>query len=120
LVLAVLTVGVAACGTAAIQNVTNDPFAGRATSLDQRATQIKRAATGLGWIVQDTAPGEMKATLNVQSHQAVVTIKYNLDVYSIRYASSQNLNYDGTQIDSKYNDWIENLRRAIHSQSTVA
>jgi hypothetical protein len=47
---------------------------------------------------------------------AVVDIKYNTKTYSIIYKSSQNLDYDGKNIHSNYNGWIQRLNQAIQSQ----
>ncbi|SDC93928.1 hypothetical protein [Belnapia rosea] len=86
-------------------------------SLAQRAAEIRRAGAGLGWIMQDQGPGLMRGTLNLRTHQAVVDIPYDTRRFSIRYASSSNLEYNGGTIHRNYNSWIRNLQNAILVQS---
>jgi len=117
-VLLIVTVGLAACRTAPIYNVESEKFAGTAT-LGERAEQIKRAGAGLGWIMDEVRPGVIQATLNIRTHQAVTLINYTPTTFSIHYESSSNLKYDGNQIHSNYNGWIQNLEHAIVAQSSV-
>jgi hypothetical protein len=57
-----------------------------------------------------------RATLNLRSHVAVTEIAYDETRFTIRYADSRNLGYDGTSIHKNYNGWIQNLERAISQQ----
>ena len=43
-------------------------------------------------------------------------IPYDSQRFTIRYAGSSNLNYDGANIHPNYNSWVQNLQRAIMSQ----
>ncbi|WP_426954993.1 hypothetical protein [Muricoccus radiodurans] len=97
---------------APVQNYEGVPFIGGA-SMAARGNQIRRAGTGLGWVMEDRGPGLIRGTLNVRTHQAVVDIPYNNSVFGIRYVSSQNLDYDGTTIHRNYNGWVERLQRTI-------
>ena len=61
-------------------------------------------------------------TLNVRSHQAVVTIPYTTKTYSILYKDSSNLKYDAEKqtIHENYTGWIQRLDGAIRSRLTAA
>jgi hypothetical protein len=61
----------------------------------------------------------MRATLALRTHVAVTEITYNEQNFSIIYADSTNLGYNGSSIHKNYNGWIENLERAIIRQSAV-
>jgi hypothetical protein len=93
-------------------------FVGHAT-LAQRADEIRRAGASLGWIMESQRPGQMRGTLNLRSHQAVVDIPYDTRRFAIRYASSTNLDYNGAVIHRNYNSWVQNLQNAILVQSGV-
>jgi hypothetical protein len=105
-----------ACRTAPLQSEVPGEFIGRG-SMAQRSDQIRRAGAGLGWVMESRGPGLMRGVLNIRDHQAVVDIPYDNQRFSIRYAGSSNLNYDGTSIHPNYNSWVQNLQRAIVSQS---
>jgi len=118
LVLSVLIVAVG-CRTAPIYNVTNQgivPSGGKPKSLEQIKTAIVEAGRAKGWIMKDIAPGRLDAELHLRSHVAFVEITYSPTSYSITYKNSINLNYDGTNIHSNYNSWIQNLQREIESR----
>ena len=67
-------------------------------------------------------PGEIIGTLNVRSHQAIVTIPYTSKTYSILYKDSSNLKYDADKqtIHGNYAGWIQRLDGAIRSRLTAA
>lgn len=114
-----IAVGVAACRTSPVYNVENAQFISEAQSLEQADKAIKAAGAGLGWQMKTTKPGHIVATLPIRSHLAVVDITYDRTQYNIRYKDSNNLKYDGTNIHSNYNGWIQNLQAAITAQSTT-
>lgn len=97
---------------------TNVPFSGDA-SARERSEQIRRAGIGLGWAMEDVRPGLVRGTLNLRTHQAVVDIPYDRQRFSILYASSQNLNFNGSVIHNNYTGWINRLERTIVAQSLV-
>ena len=101
-----------------VYNAERASFLGRA-GLAERNRQIKRAGAGLGWAMEDIAPGLIRGTLNIRSHQAVVEIPYDQVRFNIRYASRTNLHYDGANIPSDYNNWVRRLEQQIVSQSAV-
>lgn len=101
------------CRTAPVYDVGAGRVA-KAHSAEEVGRVIEAAATELGWTVESEAPGKVIATLPVRHHQAVVTILYRADTYSIRYRDSEKLLYDGQKIHRNYNKWIQDLERRIH------
>jgi hypothetical protein len=108
----------AACARTAPIEEGGGEFIGPGT-LSQRADQIRRAGAGLGWRMEPQGPGLVRGTLNLRTHQAVVDIPYDTRRFSIRHASSSNLDYDGRVIHRNYNGWVRNLRNAIMAQPAV-
>ena len=47
---------------------------------------------------------------------AEVDIAYTTTTYSINYKDSRGLDYDGSNIHSNYNGWVQKLDRAIARQ----
>lgn len=114
MVLAGVALGLAACSQP-IYDTGGGTFTGTGTR-EVRLVQIERAANGLGWQIDPVRPGMARATLNLRSHVAVTEIGYDETRFTIRYADSRNLGYDGTSIHKNYNGWIQNLERAISQQ----
>ena len=104
-----------ACRTTPIQGELPGEFIGRA-GLSERRDQIRRAGARLGWVMEPQGPGLIRGTLSLRDHQALVDIPYDSQRFTIRYAGSSNLNYDGANIHPNYNSWVQNLQRAIMSQ----
>ena len=105
------------CRTNPVRNVNDNPTnVSSKASLAQVRDGIVRAGTALGWAMNADAPGHVLGTLNLRKHVAVVDINYDREKYSITYKNSTNLKYDGTNIHSNYNGWIENLDNAIRTQ----
>ena len=69
-----------------------------------------------------TKPGEIVGTLNIRSHQAVVSIPYTAKSYSILYKDSTNLKYDASAqtIHENYASWIQRLDGAIRTRLAAA
>ena len=105
----------AACRQVPLQQELTGEFPGRGTSAT-RADQIRRAGAAQGWVITDRLPGVLRGTLNRRDQQAVVDIPYDARRFSIRYARSSNLNYDGANINSNYNTYVQRLHRAIAAQ----
>lgn len=111
--------GLAACTrTQPIENVEGREFIGPGT-LAQRANQIRRAGAGRGWQMQEVRPGLIRGTLMLRDHVAVVDIPYDTQRFSIRYADSRNLLYDGFNIHRNYNSWVQYLANDIVAQPPV-
>jgi len=89
-------------------------------STDDVKNAIVRAGASLGWAMQEKKPGYMTGTLTLRKHIAVVDIKYDAQKYSIIYKDSSNLKYDGTNIHSNYNGWIQRLNQSIQAQLGAA
>ena len=99
MVVACLVVAVVAgCrGGGQIYNVKDAPVqtaTGKEPSMEDVQKAIIQAGAGLGWTMAVAKPGEIIGTLNVRSHQAVVTIPYTTKHYSILYKDSTNLKYN--------------------------
>jgi len=109
----------AGCRSAPVRDVINEPVVvtgEKQATLDDVERAIVRAGSALGWRMRPVAPGQMEGTLNLRSHTAIVDITYDTRTYSIKYKDSTNLGYDGRNIHSNYNGWIENLDKGIQTQ----
>jgi len=95
---------------------------GKEPSLEEVQKAIIQAGAALGWTMAVVKPGEILGTLNVRSHQAVVSIPYTSKSYSILYKDSSNLKYDADKqtIHENYTGWIQRLDGAIKSRLTAA
>lgn len=95
---------------------------GKEPSIDDVQKSIIAAGAGLGWQMAVAKPGEIIGTLNVRSHQAVVSIPFTTKKYSILYKDSSNLKYDAEKqtIHENYGGWIQRLDGAIKSRLTAA
>ncbi|HED16210.1 MAG TPA: hypothetical protein ENI64_05265 [Gammaproteobacteria bacterium] len=107
----------AACRSSPILNIDNAPINISAThsSADIKKAII-RAGSALGWQMKSDRDGHLLATLILRSHVAIVDITFDKKSYTIMYKDSKNLNYDGTNIHSNYNGWIQNLNQNIQAQ----
>lgn len=108
------------CRSAIVKNVENAPIskAENKPSMEQVEKAIITAGAGLGWQVKSQSPGHLIGTLHLRKHTAIVDIKHTTENFSITYKNSTNLDYDGTNIHSNYNGWIQNLEKAIIVQIT--
>lgn len=109
----------AGCRSNPVLNIENAPITidAKHSSKDIKKA-IVRAGAGLGWNMKAKKSGHIVATLYLREHVAIVDIKYSKKSYNITYKSSQNLNYDGTNIHKNYNGWVTNLNRQIQAQLT--
>lgn len=126
LVLCVLFVAVMGCrGGAQIFQVKDAPVqtaTGKQPSLEDVQKAIIGAGVGLNWQMAVAKPGEIIGTLNVRSHQAVVSIPHTTKNYSIIYKDSTNLKYNAEKqtIHENYIGWIQRLDGAIRARLTAA
>jgi len=126
LVVCMAVVMVAGCrGGGQIYQVKDAPVqtaTGNQPSLAEVEKAIIQAGVGLGWIMAIAKPGEIIGTLNLRSHQAVVSIPYTSKTYSILYKDSSNLKYNAEKqtIHENYASWIQRLDGAIRSRLTAA
>jgi len=80
----VLAIVVACRSGGPLYQVTDAPIqtaTGKEPSLEEVQKAIIQAGAGLGWNMSVVKPGEITGTLNVRSHQAVVTIPYTSKSY---------------------------------------
>ena len=108
---------IAGCRSNPVLNIENAPIeiTAKHSSKDIKKAII-RAGAGLGWNMKAKASNHIIGTLYLRKHVAVVDIKYSKKSYNIVYKSSQNLDYDGTNIHKNYNGWVANLNRQIQAQ----
>jgi len=113
-ILAFMLIG---CRSAPVMNVDSAAIqvSEKHTSKDIKKAII-RAGASLGWNMKSIKEGQMIGTLNLRKHVAVVDITYSKNNYSIKYKSSTNLDYDGVNIHSNYNGWIQRLNQNIQVQ----
>jgi hypothetical protein len=114
----VIVVGVG-CRSSMVKNVANASVPVKAEeklSMEQIEKAIITAGAGLGWRIKSESAGHLIGTLNLRKHIAIIDIKYSTENFNISYKDSTNLNYDGTNIHSNYNGWIQNLEKAINVQ----
>ncbi|MDH4078183.1 MAG: hypothetical protein OEU68_00040 [Nitrospira sp.] len=112
-------------GGAPIYEVKSAPVpspSGKELTLELVRKEIMAAGVAAGWQMTDAKPGELLATYNLRSHQAVVTIPYTTKNYSILYKNSSNLKYDAEDktIHKNYAGWIQRLDGAIRSRLSAA
>jgi hypothetical protein len=125
-VLCVLLVAVTGCrGAGQIYEVKDAPVqtaTGTQPSLEDVQKAIITAGAGLGWQMAVAKPGEIIGTLNIRSHQAVVSIPFTTKNYSILYKDSANLKYNAEKqtIHENYSGWIQRLDGAIRARLTAA
>ncbi len=117
--LAVAVLGLAACRTSPVYNVDQSTVVS-ATSKAVDSAEVKKAiivaGAGLGWQIRPVSDGHLLGTLFLRDHMAQVDIHYTPSSYSIRYKDSKNLKYDGTNIHSNYNGWVQRLQQTINAQ----
>jgi len=124
-IMAALLIGIAAAGLAGcrigpVYDVVDapviEPASGPKLTADQVRQAIIRAGSTLGWQIKEIQPFLLEGTLHLRTHMAKVNIPYSTERYSIVYKDSSNLNYDGKNIHTNYNGWIQNLDKAIKVQ----
>lgn len=110
------------CRTAPLYNVNNATIISpseKPLTLKQIEKAIMIAGVNLGWQMEPIKEGHILATLELRTHVAIVDINYTPTTYSIIYKDSTNLKYDGNNIHSNYNSWIQKLRKRINNQITL-
>ncbi|WP_341675566.1 hypothetical protein [Niveibacterium sp. SC-1] len=122
--IAALVLMLAACVTDPVLNVQDQLVPTRNGGGELSLAEIERAivagAQKKGWLCRSVQPGLVEASITVRNHSAAVQIPYSTRAYSIRYVSSSNLDYDGSQIHHNYNNWVLNLSRAIQAELAAA
>ena len=105
-----------------VKNTSIPSPSGKELSLEQVRKEIVAAGVAAGWQMTDVKPGELLATYNIRSHQAIVAIPYTTKNYSILYKDSSNLKYnaEAKTIHQNYAGWIQRLDGAIRSRLSAA
>ena len=113
-----LALALVGCRSNPVYNVEGTPISTSTSGYSLRDVRdaIQQAGVSLGWQMQDIKPGLIVGTLYLRDHMAQVEIPYSRSSYSILYKDSQNLNYDGANIHSNYNGWVQRLNGAINAQ----
>ncbi len=80
-------------------------------------------ATRRDWTAEVVSPELVRCKINVRNkHKVVVDVPHTEKSFSIRYVSSENMNYDegSKTIHRNYNRWVANLAKAIQEAAAVA
>jgi len=107
------SIGLGACREAPIYESIGGQFPGRGNMAEREALIRRAAAAQGGWTVVPVRFGLLRGTNAWRSHQMTVDIAFDVRTFSIRYVSSVNLDYNGAQIHSAYNDKVRALEAAI-------
>jgi hypothetical protein len=120
LLIGLVALGLAGCRIAPVMDIVDapvvEPAGGPKLTADQVKLAIQRAGATLSWQIKEVQPYLLEGTLHLRTHMAQVNIPYSAERYSIIYKNSENLQYDGKNIHSNYNGWVENLDKAIKVQ----
>lgn len=106
----------AACQTVPVYTVENaDIFtaSGKKPTLAQVRKAVIQGAVSKTWSIKELNSNTIVARLDHKKLEAVVTIKYSPQQYSIRYRDSRNLTYGGGKVHKRYNRWVKKLRAQI-------
>ncbi len=116
LLVALLALG--GCRSAPVVNVSSAPlYAPEGASLDRIKKGIIRAGFRRDWEIAEVGPGHLVGKVEVRGkHTAIVDIYFDRKAFSIVYKDSKNLNYDGENIHSNYNQWVRNLKKDIQKE----
>ncbi|WP_417514745.1 hypothetical protein [Minwuia sp.] len=101
-----------------IYNVTDRRFplsVSNQLTLDDVAEAISKAGKGRNesWNFKRESTNLMIAELFIRQHSAKVQIPFSEDKFSITYADSAVLRYDGKNIHRNYNKWVKFLEEDI-------
>jgi hypothetical protein len=116
-VMALMVLGLAGCRkTIAVQNQSSPMPVLTQVSDKDIGQAIIRGGARTNWEIVPAGARTMIGTLNVRSHQAVVTITYDKTNYRIQYKSSVNLQYEDGKIHPNYNNWVSLLDNNIRQE----
>ena len=103
-----------------ILNIVDRPVSlnadGEVLTIGEVRFAILEGCTEHRWRVRDQGEHMLVATLRVRAkHLAEVEIPYSKEHYSIKYLSSENLDYSGwhQRIHRNYNRWVQMLTETI-------
>jgi hypothetical protein len=93
---------------------------GKQPSAEQVKNAIIAGARRAKWTTSLQPNNALQLTFHNRKHVAVVQASYSAKTYSIKYANSDNLNYEKTgaaaTIHPNYNKWVDHLRQAIDAE----
>ena len=85
----------------------------------QLKSAIVKACQNQNWNVRDEGEGRLSATFYKSNYMAKITIRYAPSFYTIEYADSKRMRYDGRNIHPTYNRLIRSLQaNIIHNLKT--
>jgi hypothetical protein len=106
-----------------LENNTIVASSGKEPALEAVAQAIRAAGASQAypWTPSGETPGVLQLTTFVRNkHTVVVNVTFDTKTYSIRYASSMNMNYqskDGKEIIHPfYNKWVALLKQGIDAE----
>ncbi|UQY37202.1 hypothetical protein K8U54_12195 [Pseudomonas fulva] len=114
--LAVLLLGIAACGSKPVMNINSSAPPAVVKGEDDMRRAILTALQRRQWTVERADGGQIMAQYTRRGHQADITIPYSAATYSIQYRDSQNLDYHDGTIHRAYNKWVRKLDRTIQQE----
>jgi len=82
-------------------------------SLENVKRTIITASAVKGWRPELGNAGHIIATRRRSGHVAKVDITYTSSSFNIRYADSDNMDYNGQNISPVYTQWVKELRDEI-------
>jgi hypothetical protein len=107
-----------ACQTLPVYTVENAEIftsSGKTPTLAEVRQAIIQGAASKTWSVKELDSNTIVARVGKKTIEAVVTIEYSQERYSIRYRDSTNLSYRDGMIRSRYNSWVKKLRARIET-----
>jgi len=119
IVLIILSLLLIGCRTSPVLEITDAPLttgSGKTPSISAVTHDIIQAGIGLGWQMKKVKPGHIIGTLILRKHMIKTDIYYSSSEYSIIYKDSSEMKYDGDNIHSNYNSWVQNLSNAIRTR----
>lgn len=96
----------------AILNI-DQPIRNLTVSSTQVQNAIVSAAKEQQWVVSAEGDGQLSAVYTKSDYMAKIAIKYAPTFYTINYADSSRMRYDGKSIHPTYNKLIKALQRNI-------
>lgn len=122
IIFAIAVLAMTGCRSNPVANYQSQTVPSNIQSASQVKDAIRSAGASLGWIIAESNDSnKLQGTLNIRKHQAVISIPYSKENYSLMYQSSINLDHDesNNSIHNNYNGWLVNLNNAIQLQLSL-
>jgi len=117
LLLVAVLLTVTACKTTDVHNVPRTAYTTPVSgTMEAVGEAIWAAGRREGWRVREVSPGDVRAEKSVRTHRALVRIDYDTQGYAITLLEADGLQYDGHHIHKAYNQWVEQLDKAIKDE----